>query len=74
MPSGVLRLIALTTRSLLLPDGRLSTGKAERTPAIPAVIFWWIHQSSSTKEMVAVEAAHQMSDFHDSWRVFTLDI
>jgi hypothetical protein len=50
MPRGVLRLIALTTRSLFLPDGRLSTGKAERTPAIPAVIFWWIHQSSSTRD------------------------
>lgn len=39
MPKGVLREIELATTSFCDDDGRLSAGKMDNKPAIPAVTF-----------------------------------
>ena len=42
IPKGVSRGIALATTSRRAAEGRLSAGKRERRPAIPAVMFYAI--------------------------------
>jgi hypothetical protein len=44
IPSGVLRLTAVATTSFKPADGLLSAGKVDRTPAIPAVMFYTVRR------------------------------